>query len=192
MKLIIYLLFLLILTSCKQVENDKKNSDNKIKSESLFVAELAPVIRISLPKSDSIQLVKLSKRLMKALADNNITILSQNSIDTINCQACKSFKVGTSIEDIHVRKMLPIDFLTFYRDSFLFPKLMKYPPLRQYEIDIFIGDNSHFEMTPLFNNDSNKVYSTRFINQNSEIKKRSLTFCFVKIKNTFKFFGLYL
>ncbi len=176
-----YLLLLLLLgelISCTNPNSSEIQAEDKVIAETQM-AEFAPDIVIS--SADSFQLMKSWKNVIQALENNDISLLEKYSFDTINCQACKSFDRGTSVEDIPIRRMLPDNFMKFYRDSFLFPKMLKYFSTGRYGIDMLAFENNSIE-----------VHRIRFIDPSSERWKSSLQFYFVKKGATFRFLGLYL
>ena len=186
--IILLLIFISIpVISCKHAEPPEKISQEKALSISDPEPQMEDIKVISLSKSDSVYLLESWKKIMNALQNNNAVLLKNYSSDTISCNACKSFPKGTSIYDIPVRLMLPVDFLHFYRDSFLFPKILQYFSNEKYKVSISLYDEKL-----LRTNDSTVIYSIRFSDPSSIKTKRSLNFKFVKRKAAFVFFGLYL
>ena len=172
-------LFLLFgaLISCTNGNPSEKQSE-EIK---LAETQMAEITDIAISSTDSFQLMKSWKNVMQAIENSDIGLLKKYSFDTINCQACKSFPRGTSVEDIPIRRMLPDNFINFYRDSFLFPKMLKYFSTGSYGIDMLAFDKNSIE-----------VHRIRFIDPTSDRWKSSLQFYFVKTGATFRFLGLYL
>jgi len=172
----VYIFILLIeLISCNS------NNSEEYASAEIQMAEIAPYNDIAISHADSINLMKSWKNVMTALENNNVSLLKAYSFDTLNCQACKSYPRGTNVEDMLIRRMLPDKFLNFYRDSFLYPKVLKYSSTVQYEIDMLA-----------FYKDSIEVHRIRFIDSAADRWKSSLQFYFLKREDTFRFLGLYL
>ncbi len=196
LRLLFTLLPLTILVSCNN-PSSVKQSGNKNPDYLVQDIEIAPIKDIPISKSDELLLENSSKQVMTALASSDINLLAKYSFDTINCQACQSFPKGTNVEDIPVRYMPVKNLLIFYRDSFLFPKALKNINNIKYETSMLaLGISAFDKKRPhsytFLNEDTITVYKVQYANRETGPEKWSLGFYFVKMKNSFKFFGLYL
>ena len=182
-----FALSLLFIISCQGSTDDKKKS-NKYELE-VNDTPMADLIRERIPKEDSISLFACWEKVMSSLQKDDIELFKKNSLDTVYCQACATYPIGSNVEDIPVRYLQLEKFVKFYKDSFLFPAIPHYLSKKDnIEADYFFYSILRPKSMSLKLGDSIKVYRIRFKEQDNY----SLNYNFIKDNGRFKFFGLYL
>lgn len=191
LKKIICLFFCGFCISC-----NNSNSSNQSKKEPLNdsvievldvqMADITPAIIIS--TSDSLQLMNAFKKVIKALNNKSIDLFKKYTFDSVYCMPCQSFPKGAAYEDIPVRYMPIKEFIKFYQDSLSLSKIPKNVTNINYREYISAYDIKKPVNYILSTGDSIRVHIVRLESSNREFR---FAYYFVKIKNSFKFLGLY-
>ena len=194
MQKVTVIICLILFISCKNSDSSaKQNVNNQQKNDSVTDIQMAPIEPdIVITRSDSSKLMTVWRKVMKALKENNYNLSTQYSLDTIYCQACSSFPRGTEVETIPIKYISFKNFLSFYRDSFPNSKKLKENNDSSNSISLFAFKLKRPTKYTGSSEELITIYRILFSNMYKSPQKYSYEFYFIKEKNTFRFFGLYL